>query len=316
MSDDPKVLSKEEVDALLNLSRETSVDLDHIQAESKEEEQKWEEANCGINNKSLTNITDLNIAEAQKIFTTFLRKKITVLAKEHRFGTLAECLEGKMEKYIYTVYQVNPNTHYGMIAVNLAAVHHITNLLFGGQIVPSEEVIETPGKIGVDIAEKINQLGLESLVQACSEYGGINCEIVKSITHPGLTSKITMDDRVYSIVMTLSFGEVEGELLILTPEKFLSEFIPIKTVVDKQHMESNFWRAAVETQVADSIVEIHVNLADTAVRIKDFMALEAGDLLPISDPTLVYVCLNNLKLFRANAGQANSKRVVKIVGEV
>ena len=42
----------------------------------------------------------------------------------------------------------------------------------------------------------------------------------------------------------------------------------------------------------------------------DIMKLKSGDLIPIADPTDVFLCLNELKLFRASAGQANNKRVV------
>ena len=165
------------------------------------------------------------------------------------------------------------------------------------------------------VAEKICQLGLEGLVTACKEYGDLSCEIVKTITMPNLTSKMSMEDKIYSIDMTIMIGNIETQMCIIISEAFIREFIPVKTK-EVKHVESNFWRGAIETQVSDSSITINVTLPDVKVKVNDLMNMKNGDIIPIGDPTLAYVCLNKLKLFRASAGQANSKRVVKIMSEV
>jgi flagellar motor switch protein FliM len=175
--------------------------------------------------------------------------------------------------------------------------------------------MESPGKIGMLVGERIAKLVLDSLVVACSEYGAFSCEIIKSIAMPNLTSKMSMDDRVYSFDMAIAMSEIEMKMCIIIPESFIREFIPIKGK-EVKHVESNFWRSAIETQVSDSTIDINVTLNDVKFKINDLLAMKTGDLIPIGDPTLTYVCLNKLKLFRASAGQANSKRVVKIVSEV
>ena len=43
------------------------------------------------------------------------------------------------------------------------------------------------------------------------------------------------------------------------------------------------------------------------------MKLKPGDVIPINDPSMVYVCTDQVKLFKAVAGTAKSQRVVKIL---
>ena len=72
---------------------------------------------------------------------------------------------------------------------------------------------------------------------------------------------------------------------------------------------------AIENQVVDSNITIIASLPEINFKAKDLMSLKNGDLIPIGDPTLVDVYLNDVKLFCANAAQANSKRIIKILGE-
>jgi flagellar motor switch protein FliM len=305
-----KVLSKEEVDALLNLTQESG-DLSTL----GENHEEWVEHDCSVNQKALSNIKELTIAECEKNFVSFLRKKITVKPKSSRIGKISECLEGKMEKHVYSIFKILPNEHYGMAVVDLTLLHHSINLLYGGQFTPGEPIIESPGKIGVLIAEKICEVGLSGFAQACGEYGQISFEMVKTILQPSLTSKISLDDDVYLIEMNVLFGETESSFSIMVTKTFISDYLPAKPASIK-HVDSNFWRSAIENQVVDSHVMVHVTLPDLSVKVNDIVNFKSGDVIPIEDPGLVYICLNNLKLFRATAGQANSKRVVKVLSEV
>lgn len=316
MSEETKVLSKEEVDALLKVSHDSDIDLTNMASGAPTQGEKWTENNNPINKAALTNITELTVAECEEILTSFLRKKIITKAKSASRATLSECLNGKSEKHVFSVFHLLPNDCYGMAVIDLTLLHHAINLVYGGHIGAKEEpIMETPGKVGIIVAEKLCQLGLEGFKKACGEYGQVDFKIVKTITLPNLTSKMGLDDRVYAIDMSVFMGEIETSLAIIVKEDFLEEFIPVKNS-DVKHVESNFWRSAIESQVADSLVSVCVTLPDIQVKVNDLMKFKEGDLIPMSDPTLVYVCLNNLKLFRAKAGQANSKRVAKILSEI
>ncbi len=69
-----------------------------------------------------------------------------------------------------------------------------------------------------------------------------------------------------------------------------------------KHKEKDFWRSAIKSEVMDSYVTVTYKHGGFEDNLKDFMALKEGDELEIGDPTVVYVCMNDLKVYRALAG--------------
>ena len=311
--EDSKVLTPEEVSALLKATQEKTRDL--TQLINSNSSGKWGESSYTLNSKALTTIAEVCWAECGNILSSFLKKKITIKSKQQpRFDRLSECLEGRMEKHIYSIFQITPSNQYAMVVMDLPFLHQAINLLYGGHT-DNEPVIEIPGKIGVIIAEKLGQLAMDSFVQACREFGNISFEKFKTVTMPNLISKLGMNDRVYSMDWTILIDEVETSFNIIIAESFFHEFIPDHSL-ETTGSDKNSWRTAIESQVVDSYVTVKVSLPDVKIKMSELTALKNGDLIPIGEPTLVYVCLNNLKLFRANAGQANANRVVKILSEI
>lgn len=308
-----KVLSTEEVDALLNMTQNDKIDFSNVSGGLNE---LGGESTTGLNQKAIDNIVELTAAECQKIVSSFLRKKIAVISKLRRSITLHDCLGDKVEQNVYSVLHLNSHDCYGMVAVDLVLLDQVINFLYGGDINNSSSTITSIGKVGIIIAEKISQLFVDGFVQATKDYGKVSCEIMKTIPTPNLTSKMSMDDVVNAIDLTLALGGLESTLTIMVSESFFQKFYPKNETIVKQPVENNFWRTSIQTQVVDSYVPINVTLTDTKVPLSELMKLKVGDLIPIGDPTLAYVCLNSLKLFKAIAGQVNSKRVIKIQSEI
>ena len=311
-TDEKNVLSTEEVDALLNAMRTGGSDASVFANTGGAD---WKEGNCTINKRAMTNISELTAVELENKITSFLRKKISVKFKSMTTNTLGECLSDKLEKHVYSVFKLNADNFYGMAVLNLPVLHYVISILYGGKVNESEQVMEKSGKVGLIIAEKICQLCLDAFAQGSADYGNLNYEIIKTINIAGLTSKLNMDERVQALEFSIYFDSIETSISLMVKEEFFSEFIPV-SLSEGKHLESNFWRSAIESQVVDSYVTVNVALPNVNMKVNELMALKAGDLIPIGDPTFVYVCLNNVKLYRANAGQANSKRVAKILSEI
>lgn len=307
-----KVLSKEEVDALIKVTQDS-----HAEVASASTDTEGEKKNA-INEKAFKNITELAAAECEKTLTAFLRKKIHSISVKTNNGVLSSCFENKMEKHVYTVFQVMPMKIYGMLAIDYTFLHQVVNLVFGGSIESVEATFQTPGKVGLLIAEKTAAAILDGFVKACGDYGKLGYEIINTIPQPNLTSKLALDQKTYSIDITTKMGTFESVFSIAVQEEFFHTFIPFNTekTTATTHVESTLWRSAIEKQVIDSYVSVKVNLPEVSMKMSDIMKLKSGDLIPIADPTDVFVLLNDLKLFQASAGQANNKRVIKIVSEV
>lgn len=310
MSDESKILSTEEIDALSKVTQEKGADLTEILGATNIIDGKR-----SLNAKASNNITELTWSECEKILSSFLRKKIAVKSKSSSILKLSDALHNKDQMHIFTVFKIVPNDFYAVVVIDLPLLHQATNFLFGGQTNDMDPIISSPAKIGKIIGEKLSQLCMEGFTLACKEYGSVSYETIKTVTLPNLITKLSMEDNVYSIDLTVFFGEIETTLSIIVAADFLYEFIPANTD-DVVPVENESWRTVIESQVVDSYVTVCVSLPEINIKASDLVALKNGDLIPISDPTLVDIYFNNTKLFYGNAGQANSTRVVKILSEI
>lgn len=303
MSEQPHVLSSEEVDAILKASQEKKVVLSGDEAESHI-------------NVALTNIGELVRMECEDILVSFLRKKLIIEPKQFETIKLSQYLKDKDQINSYSAFRINwKKTCYGLMIIDMPFLHQAINLLFGGQINPEEPIITNPGKIGFLVAEKICNIILSGFASACEEYAEFTAETIKTSTYPNMTTHINMDEDFYLLNAPIAFDKIETALKIAIPVSFLNELITTHYGKTK-HIDKDFWRSAIKSQVVDTYVTISVTLPDVAMKMQEFMGLQEGDMIPIGDPTVAYVCLNNLKLFRALAAQSNSKRVAKIVNQI
>lgn len=302
--DNFQVLSSEEVEAILKASQESGLSIPA--EEMKDASPKSEALYSGIN--------ELLRSEFEKTLSTLLRKKITVKNKSVELVPISAILGENTDHKVFSVFHIMPNDRYGMFIVDLPLLHQTINLLFGAQLNPSEPIMEKPGKVGVVVAERLTKICLHGFVAACREYGEVTCQVVKTTHLANLVASFDEQDQVYLLEYTILIDETEVVLRLVVSERFFKEFIPEKA--GYIHREKDFWRTAIKTQVVDSYVNINVALPEVTMNIHEFMDLKEGDLIPIGDPTAVFVCLNNIKLFRGTAGQANNRRVVKIINQI
>jgi flagellar motor switch protein FliM len=308
---DTRILTSEEVDAILKASQEQSQDLSNIisnEAITKQGKQY---------SYGLVNINEVTRAECEKNLSSFLRKKVLVKSKTFNSAKLTTCLNEGADKKVYSMFRIMPQDYFGIFIIDYLLLHQAINLVYGGRVNAAEPTFSTPGKIGTIIAEKICQVFLTCFTQACQEYGEIICDVIKTTASLELISNMGLsdDDPIIMMELAVFLDEIESPLKILFSEDFLSNFIPARKD-DNRHREKDFWKTAIKSQVVDSLVTISVTLPDVNIKVNDFMALKNGDTIPISDPTTVYICLNNIKLFRATAGQSNNKRVAKIISQI
>jgi flagellar motor switch protein FliM len=302
------LLSSEEVEAILKVSQEQPNDLSEILGGDHSEQHD------DTNLHTLSNITELTRTEFEKIFSSFLRKKVVVKPGSFRAEKLSDCLSEAKDKSVFTVFRVAPNEHYGMFAISLPLLHHMINLIYGGTINNNDKIITNPGKVGLIVAEKICQLFLASFAEVCQEYDAISYELIKTSASANITFSLNLENEIYSAEYAICFDDVETNLKFMISKSFINDF---NVKHDKKGVHDNrFWQTAIKSQVVDSYVNISVAMPEVNMKVKDFMDLKDGDIIPIGDPTMVYLCLNNLKLFRGVAGQANNKLVVKILNQI
>lgn len=310
MSD--SVLSNEEVETLLKV------------AQTKKEEG---EATLGtvespvdaIKNSSqtLSNICDLTRNELEKSLTSFYRNKIFLKSNPANVTRASSSLSNEENNNIYIAFRLLPIESYGIININYNLIHQTINLLYGGKINPNDKIITNLGKVGMIIADKLATMFLDAFIIGCKDFVNATYECLKTTTTLNLAFNygIERDDEVYVLDYSLVLDENENKLKIFIAQELVTNSF-VKKMDTNKVRQKDFWREAIKSQVVDSIVNVNITLGDIRMKVEEFSKLKEGDLLPIDDPTHVYVCLNNYKLFHATAGQSNSNLVVKITQQI
>lgn len=305
--EEQNILSREEVDALIKSAQAASV----LAADTEESP---EGLSSNINTNALEQITEQIRQGIETKLTVLMRKKIIVKVKPAEVTNLAECIKSANESHAYTSMKIMPYHSAAMVVTEHLFLDASLNLLYGGKIKTKDNAPAKLGKIGLITAEKISLLIMECVADAVKEYAVVTSEVYKN-SH-NIQNVINLpDEPIYVVNFTVLFDDTETGLTIFLSEEFLIKLIPLKTGKGK-HKERDFWRTAIKGEVLDSFVVINTTMTDNKISLKDFMQLKEGYEIPIDDPTVVFVCLNELKLFRALAGQSNSKLVVKIVSQV
>lgn len=304
------VLSAEEVDAILKAAQQAGEE-----ASNEPTDPNAEESTNTINTHALSVIYDTLCTELENKFTVLLRKKVVIKTKAPVVVEVEEGLKQASERDLYSAYKIHPSETHAIVAIEYPMLDQSINLLYGGKMQKTIGEENWCGKVGIITAEKISKLVLSCLSDACKEYGKIEYDHYKTNHLVSNVNNMENADQVYYSDFTLSFEEFDAKFSLYISEYFFTHLIPATTGRSK-HKEKDFWRTAIKSEVMDSYVTISTNMMDVPMKVSEFMALKEGDVVPIGDPTLVYVCLNNLKLYRGVAGQSNSKMVVKVVSQI
>jgi flagellar motor switch protein FliM len=301
------ILSREEVDAIIKSAQSSS--------ELEANEEAADSPSSNINTHALEIMMEHACAGLENKLTVLLRKKIVVKSKPAVQMTVEDYSKLVSENFTFSSFRLMPYNSPTVISIQNRFIDVITNLLYGGTVDSITDGSIKVGKVGLLTSEKISRMSLESFVDATKEHGDLLIEYYKTATTLNTANNIRVEDLIYSIEISIMIDEIESVLQLNFTDEFLIKIIPMKTGKGK-HKEKDFWRSAIKTEVMDSYVTITTNMADLKMNLKDFLNMKEGDEVQIGDPTLVFVCLNELKLYRALAGQANSNLVVKIVSQV
>ena len=305
------VLSPEEVEAILQAAQKSG----EVANEEAAAAPVADENGSLINTHSLNVIFDTFCTELENKFTVLLRKKVTVKSNPFAVAKVSECLKQASERDVYSAFKMHPSECYSIISVEYPFLDQSINLLYGGKM--QEKIGEENwcGKIGIITGEKISRVILGCLADASKEYGKVEYEHYKTNRIISNVNNMQEEDEVYFATFSLVFEEFEAKFTIHVNKLLFETLIP-NSVGKNQHQDKDFWRSAIKAEMMDSYVTVSMNLNDVNVKVKEFMELKEGDVIPISNPTLVYVCLNHLKLYRAVAGQSNGNMVVKVVSQI
>ncbi len=307
--DNSKVLSTEEIDALLAVTGAgENGDLSVLVMPTA----KDGATDVNVSANELKNVTEITMSETDNAFSSFLGKKIIVKSRSSQTDTAGAFLtEHANNTYGMFMLTFSNKQYYCLIGLSLPLLHQSCNLLFGGRISENDKVITTPGKIGLCLADELATLVVASVCKAFCEYEKVTFTKIKTVPQANLVAKPDFDVKMLGLNFSLYFNEIETTFSVLLEMSFLHEIIPEKAL--RQMGVKVPWRDIIGMQLAESDVAVNVVLPKAHIRASELMVLKEGDIIPIGDPTLVDVAVNNQVLFHGTAGQHNEKLAVQIV---
>ncbi len=272
-----------------------------------------------LENAKVLNLIESFVAESQKKLSSFLRKKIIV-----QFISITACDLGKLHSeennIIFSTFEIPSLKQKGLIYFDFLFLHTVINLLYGGNIDPNEPTITGLGKAGIKIAGHISGVCLNILQKALEELITTDINLLKTSQQLNLLISQPTPEPCFHLVFQVNFGEISSHLNFIIAEQGLQHLVADQSTepVETNHSASQdeHFRALLKNELIDSTVTIRACLPEIKLKVKDVMNLKAGDMIPIGDPTIGYIMLNQKKLFKVLAGKSNSIRVLKIIDNI
>jgi flagellar motor switch protein FliM len=192
-------------------------------------------------------------------------------------------------------------------------MHFIIDILYGVGGYKNDTIITSLGKSGITIAEKVTTLCLASLQEAISEYEKIQINLLKTTEQRGLILNQPLSDQFFNLAFHATINERQCPLHIAIPDALFEDITFQEGTQPIENTNTSIVNDSLKKDIIESTITLIASLQDIKLKITDIMNLKTGDLIPIQDPTIVFMAHNQKKIFKGTVGQSNSLRVVKII---
>lgn len=268
-----------------------------------------------LENQKIAGILENFVVLFQRSVSNFLGKKMAFQFENIQLVTPNE-LQIEEKGFILSSIRFVPHQQLGLVFFDYAFIHSVIDILFGAGSVKSEAIIQSLGKSGVAIAKKVAELAVNALQSAISEYDTIQISLLKTTEQQGLILNQPLPNQFYSCRFHAELNDQRGLFQMAIPGDFFDDMMAEETVMPIENKAPSTVNNTLKKDIIDSTITVVASLQDITLKITDIMNLKAGDLIPIFDPTLVYLSHNQKNFFKGSVGQSNALRVVTIVDAI
>jgi len=264
-----------------------------------------------MKNKSVVHLIDSFILETQNKLCAFLRKNITL-----KFSTIESCcldeLHPEPDETIAT-FSMSGLDPKGFIILPQLLIDCVINALYGGDLTTQGDALPCIGEMGKRLAKKIAELCITAFGRTSPQKknGDISLDKITDFTHfiPEGIAKYTL----YKLIIDFTMEEVNLSFMFSFPECYLDEIEPSGAQdTDKLVGVNNVNTQLLEKELSESSITLVAFLPEIPIKMGDIMKLKSGDIIPISDPNILYLSVNHKKLFKGLVGSNDTSRVVKV----
>ena len=319
MSD--KILSQEEIDALLNAMDSGEVDID----EEPEDQSKAEARPYDLTSQSLMLRDQFDALD--EVYDKFVNLLNVRLA-----GTLQHPIEVKMmSKEIvkfgefmqafsnptgFSIYSMDPLIGNAMLALEPSLGFALIDCMFGGDGKPLAKIREFT-QIERRMLQRFYLDVLSELEQSWKVAYNIKLSLKKTETKPEFVNLVSPGDSVLVFVFSISGEEFSGNIHICTPFLMLE---PIKDKLSSRYLRekdrAHVFRSQLTVLLKDTRVRIVAELGKTTRTIGQILTMEVDDVVRLKmgpqDPVVLNV--EGVPKFLGTPGVVKGNRAVQVTG--
>lgn len=266
--------------------------------------------------KKLINIINQFIVDFASKMTTFIGKKIDIEFNSMQVSQINNFSEKEGVKFAN--FRIDQFLQEGFLVIENKILNPIINILFGYDEQESMDGIVQLGKFSNIIAKKIIEIMLDSLKTVVNEVTAFEPTLVKISDDIKAFNSQNFPDKFYQIVFRITCFNCHCPIYIFLPELFIEKMTYDKKIEEPalSANEAASVNNRLKKELIDTTVVLTAVLPSIKIKLQDVVKLKPGDLIPIDDPTQVELMLAHKKAYKALVGQAQERRVVKVMETV
>ncbi|MBH0179300.1 MAG: flagellar motor switch protein FliM [Nitrospira sp.] len=321
-----KVLSQEEIDALLKGVASGDVDTSPKAAEAPEEgvaqyDLLNQERIIRGRMPTLEMINDRFIRRQSVAWTGMLREAIDFIVVSTQVIKFGEFLKKVPMPSSLNVFHMHPLRGSALVVMDAFLVYLIVDYFFGGK---GQTHVKPEGRdftpVQLRIIKKLLTQVLADLEKAWQAVLPIKVEYVRSESNPQFAMVVTASEIVVVVTLQVIIGDTTRDLFLVYPYGMLE---PIKDklysgLVSDQIEQDSSWAVKFRDKLQECSLPITVRLGTTSVTVRDVLNFAPGDVVVLDqrpgDPLDCYV--EGYLKFQGSSGVYKGNhacRVTKIV---
>lgn len=201
-----------------------------------------------------------------------------------------------------------------LVCMGTGLIFRVVDKFFGGAGVQAQEMVRDFTEAEHRLVRKTLGHIYQGLEEAWRPVDDFNFEFVGTETNPTMVNVINPTD---ALVVARFVVNIEGEkewMHIAYPYSMLE---PIRDILIYGFQDSNEerderWQAALGEEIRRAPMEVNVRLAEKMMTLKDIVAFEEGDILPIKIDDFFKFEMAGVPVFECKLGASKGQVAVKI----
>jgi flagellar motor switch protein FliM len=325
-----KILTKEEIADLLSAVRQGDVDVEALGSDAPLATAKPPAQHCNLFRSS--SIDSWRLKNYDLILDSFARNYGMSLATRFQravhiklealesmtFDSLLQRLSGHVA---IGVLQLEPLTAGGLLVFDEELSFSLIEMILGGN---SESQALVPERalsaIERNILRDVINSACPELDKSFEQVLQIRAELVKVVSNLRLLNFVDPEVGVATARFRVTIDTFEGQISLVIPHSALDPLQrqqQFKTVPTRS-LQSSRWQKQVLDEMRHMEVEIEVHLATLALRVRDILNFQVGDVIDLGckPDTPLQVLVEQRPKFLGQVGVQKGKKAIRIMGQI